>query len=102
MLRRIRAQRASNYAAAAVSRQLIALLGGNPVGSHQRRGSTGGPTQKAATLVIYGLLATEIVAVSAGHLEAWRMIPTWCIQAVLLFLFASAYHYPSLRRWVGA
>ncbi len=52
-------------------------------------------------LVIYGLVATEIAAVSAGHLEAWRMIPTWCIQAVLLFLFASAYHYPFLRRWVA-
>jgi peptidoglycan/LPS O-acetylase OafA/YrhL len=53
-------------------------------------------------LVIYGLLATEIAAVSSGHLEAWRMVPTWCIQGVLLVLFASAYHYPSLRRWVAA
>ena len=53
-------------------------------------------------LVIYGLVLTEIVAVLSGHLEAWRMIPTWCLQAVLLFLFASAYHYPALKRWVSA
>ena len=53
-------------------------------------------------LVIYGLLATEIAAVSFGHLEAWRMVPTWCIQGVLLFLFASAYHYPFLRRRIAA
>ncbi len=53
-------------------------------------------------LVIYGLVLTEIVAVLSGHLEAWRMIPTWCLQGVLLFLFASAYHYPTLKRWVAA
>lgn len=53
-------------------------------------------------LVIYGLVATEIAAVSSGHLEAWRMVPTWCIQGFLLFVFASAYHYPSLKRWVAA
>ena len=52
--------------------------------------------------VIYGLVLTEIVAVLSGHLEAWRMIPTWCLQGVLLFLFASAYHYPALRRWFAA
>ena len=48
-------------------------------------------------LVIYGLVLTEIVAVLSGHLEMWRMVPTWCLQGVLLFLFASAYHYPALR-----
>ena len=53
-------------------------------------------------LVIYGLVLTEIVAVLSGYLEAWRMIPTWCLQGVLLFLFASAYHYPVLKRWVAA
>lgn len=53
-------------------------------------------------LVIYGLVLTEIVAVLSGHLEAWRMIPTWCLQSILLALFASAYHYPALRRWVAA
>ena len=49
-------------------------------------------------LVIYGLAATEVVAVLSGHLAVWRMIPTWILQAVLLGLFASAYHYPWLRR----
>ncbi|HKI85853.1 MAG TPA: hypothetical protein VKA53_03820 [Thermoanaerobaculia bacterium] len=52
-------------------------------------------------LVIYGLVLTEIVAVFSGHLEAWRMVPTWCLQSALLFLFASAYHYPVLKRWVA-
>lgn len=52
-------------------------------------------------LVIYGLVLTEIVAVVSGHLEAWRMLPTWCLQGVLLCLFASAYHYPVLKRWVA-
>jgi peptidoglycan/LPS O-acetylase OafA/YrhL len=45
-------------------------------------------------LVIYGLVLTEVVAVFSGHLEAWRMVPTWCLQGVLLVLFASAYHHP--------
>jgi hypothetical protein len=53
-------------------------------------------------VVIYGLVATEIAAVAAGHLEAWRMIPTWVLQAGLLALFASAYHYPLLRRRLAA
>lgn len=53
-------------------------------------------------LVLYGLVATEILAVFSGHLEASRMVPTWCLQAVLLSLFASAYHYPTLKRWVAA
>ena len=53
-------------------------------------------------LVIYGLVLTEIVAVSSGHLEAWRMVPTWCLQAVLLYLFVVAYHYPLLRRRTAA
>jgi hypothetical protein len=53
-------------------------------------------------LVIYGLVVTELVAVFSGDLEAWRMVPTWCLQALLLSLFASAYHYPALKRWVAA
>lgn len=53
-------------------------------------------------LVIDGLVLTEIVAVRSGHLPAWRMVPTWCLQAVLLGLFAAAYHYRTLRRWVPA
>src|SRR5262249_28664424 len=46
--------------------------------------------------VIYGLVLTEIVAVGRGDLAAWRMAPTWVLQAVLLGLFAGAYHYPQL------
>jgi hypothetical protein len=53
-------------------------------------------------LIIYGLAATEIVAVLAGTLPAWRMVPTWILQALLLGLFASAYHYPALSRRVAA
>jgi hypothetical protein len=49
-------------------------------------------------LVIYGLVATEIAAVVAGTLPAWRMVPTWVLQAGLLGLFATAYHYPRLAR----
>ncbi len=53
-------------------------------------------------LVIYGLVLTEIMAVLSGHLAAWRMIPTWVVQGVLLGLFAGGYHYPTLRRWTAA
>ncbi len=53
-------------------------------------------------LVICGLVLTEIVAVQSGHLQPWRMIPTWCLQGVLLFLFVSAYHYRAFKRWVAA
>ena len=49
-------------------------------------------------IVIYGLIATEIVAVASGHLAWWRMLGTWALQATLLMLFAGAYHYPWLRR----
>ncbi len=48
--------------------------------------------------VIYGLALTEILAVASGHLQAWRMVPTWILQAGLLALFAGAYHYP----WLSA
>jgi hypothetical protein len=44
------------------------------------------------TVVIFGLIFTEAVAVRAGTLAVWRMLPTWCLQAVLIALFASAYH----------
>jgi hypothetical protein len=53
-------------------------------------------------LVICGLIATEVVAVRSGAIDAGRMIPTWCLQAGLLGVFATAYHYPLLRRWVAA
>ena len=49
-------------------------------------------------LVICGLILTEVVAVHSGTLEAWRMVPTWCLQALLLVLFAGAYHYRSVQR----
>jgi hypothetical protein len=48
--------------------------------------------------VIYGLALTEIIAVVSGQLAVWRMVPTWCLQVVLLGLFAGAYHYRALRR----
>jgi hypothetical protein len=53
-------------------------------------------------IVIYGLLLTEVVAVLSGTLAAWRMVPTWCLQALLLGLFAGGYHYRALRRWTAA
>lgn len=53
-------------------------------------------------LVIYGLIATEVAAVVSGALPAWRMIPTWVLQAVLLGLFATAYHYPLRARYRAA
>jgi hypothetical protein len=52
-------------------------------------------------IVIYGLVVAEVVAVVSGALPAWRMVPTWFLQAGLLTLFASAYHYQVLRRWVA-
>jgi hypothetical protein len=52
--------------------------------------------------IIYGLVATEIAAVAAGHMPAWRMIPTWILQGVLLALFAGGYHWPWIERRLGA
>jgi hypothetical protein len=49
-------------------------------------------------LILYGLVATEVAAVYAGTLPAARMIPTWTLQAGLLGLFVTAYHYPALAR----
>jgi hypothetical protein len=53
-------------------------------------------------LVICGLIITEVVAVLTGTLEAWRMVPTWCLQTGLLALFTGAYHYRSAGRRVSA
>ena len=50
--------------------------------------------------VIYGLIVTEIASVIAGDLAAWRMIPTWGLQLFLLSLFATGYHYSTVRRWL--
>ncbi len=41
-------------------------------------------------LVICGLILTEVVAVLSGALAAWRIAPTWGVQAILLGLFAGA------------
>ncbi len=51
--------------------------------------------------VIYGLVATEAVAVAAGHVSLARMAPTWALQALLLGLFAGAYPFPAVRRRPG-
>jgi hypothetical protein len=50
-------------------------------------------------LVIYGLVVTEVMAVFSGHLAAWRMLPTWVLQTILLCLFAGGFHYSTLRQW---
>ena len=42
-------------------------------------------------VVIAGLAATEIVIVLRGELAAWRMLGTWAIQALLAWLFFTAY-----------
>ena len=49
-------------------------------------------------IVIYGLIATEIVAVLSGHLAWWRMLGTWALQLGLLTMFAGAYHHAWVRR----
>ena len=43
-------------------------------------------------LVVGGIVATEVAGAVASVLDAWRLIPTWCLQATLLILFAWAYH----------
>lgn len=53
-------------------------------------------------IVIYGLIAVELLAIVSGSAEPQRMVPTMCLQLVLLGLFASAYHYPALRRRTSA
>lgn len=53
-------------------------------------------------LVICGLMLTEAAAVLSGQLAEWRMVPTWCLQAVLLGLFAGGFHYGGLRHCAKA
>lgn len=48
--------------------------------------------------VIFGLAMTQLIAVLAGTVTLVRMVPTWCLQAVLLVLFALGYFYPVLSR----
>ena len=43
-------------------------------------------------LVVGGLVVAEVVGAVAGVLDAWRLVPTWCLQVILLILFAWAYH----------
>jgi hypothetical protein len=31
-------------------------------------------------------------------MPAWRMVPTWMLQAALLALFATAFHHPRVAR----
>ena len=50
-------------------------------------------------LVIWGLVITEIAAVLTGHIAAWRLLPTWFLQAILLVLFAGGFHYSKIRQW---
>ena len=50
-------------------------------------------------LVIYELVATEVIAVLSGRLALWRMLPTWALQSMLLALFAGGFHHATLRRW---
>jgi hypothetical protein len=42
-------------------------------------------------LVITGLIVTEIIGVAFGWLHVGRMLPIWCLQALLLTWLAWAY-----------
>ena len=42
--------------------------------------------------VVCGLVLTEIVGILSGYLAFWRFMPTLCLQAVLLWLFATGFH----------
>ncbi|MBI5446451.1 MAG: hypothetical protein HY900_35210 [Deltaproteobacteria bacterium] len=46
------------------------------------------------SLVIFGLLLTEVAAVAGGVLDPWRTVPLGCFQVSLLTLFAAAYFLP--------
>lgn len=41
-------------------------------------------------LVVGGIIVSEIAGAAAGVVNAWRVVPTWCLQAILLVLFAWA------------
>lgn len=41
-------------------------------------------------LVVGGIVVSEIAGAAAGVVDAWRVVPTWCLQAILLCLFAWA------------
>ena len=55
----------------------------------------------ALTMLVIGcLILTELMAVRSGALEVRRMVPTWCLQSLLLGLFARAYHAHSTGRLI--
>jgi hypothetical protein len=41
-------------------------------------------------LVVRGTVVSEIAGAAAGVVDAWRVVPTWCLQAIPLVLFAWA------------
>lgn len=41
-------------------------------------------------LVVGGIVVSEIAGAVTGVVDAWRVVPTWCLQAILLVLFAWA------------
>ena len=41
-------------------------------------------------LVVGGMVASELAGAAAGAVDAWRLGPTWCLQAILLVLIAWA------------
>jgi uncharacterized membrane protein len=41
-------------------------------------------------LVVGGFVVSEIAGAAAGVVDAWRVVPTWCLQAILLVLFGWA------------
>ena len=41
-------------------------------------------------LVVGGIVVSEIAGAAAGVVDAWRVVPTWCLQVILLVLFAWA------------
>jgi hypothetical protein len=40
--------------------------------------------------VVGGIVVSEIAGAAAGVVDAGRVVPTWCLQAILLVLFAWA------------
>lgn len=52
-------------------------------------------------VVIVGLVSAEVLAVLSGAVTPDRMAPTWFLQAVLLILFATAFHTAPARSGVA-
>jgi hypothetical protein len=40
--------------------------------------------------VVGGIVVSEIAGAAAGVVDARRVVPTWCLQAILLVLFVWA------------